>query len=59
MATDARSIWHVSGTRTRLEGFRADGDQQGKRQFGSIRKLPSGRFQARYTGPDGHVRGPP
>lgn len=28
---------------------------QGKRQFGSIRKLPSGRFQARYTGPDGHT----
>ena len=27
----------------------------GKRYFGNIRKLPSGRFQARYTGPDGHV----
>jgi integrase len=26
-----------------------------KRYFGSIRKLPSGRFQARYTGPDGHM----
>lgn len=25
----------------------------GKRYFGSIRKLPSGRIQARYTGPDG------
>jgi integrase len=25
----------------------------GKRYFGSIRKLPSGRVQARYTGPDG------
>lgn len=24
-----------------------------KRGFGSIRKLPSGRYQARYTGPDG------
>jgi integrase len=24
-----------------------------KRSFGSIRKLPSGRFQARYTAPDG------
>lgn len=24
----------------------------GKRSFGSIRKLPSGKFQARYTGPD-------
>lgn len=27
----------------------------GKRSFGSIRKLPSGRFQARYTGPAGEV----
>jgi integrase len=25
----------------------------GKRYFGSVRRLPSGRFQARYTGPDG------
>jgi integrase len=24
----------------------------GKRYFGSVRQLPSGRFQARYTGPD-------
>lgn len=29
--------------------------KQGKRQFGNIRKLPSGRYQARYTGPDGHT----
>ena len=28
---------------------------RGKRQFGNIRKLPSGRFQARYTGPDGNT----
>ncbi|HUZ56433.1 MAG TPA: tyrosine-type recombinase/integrase [Streptosporangiaceae bacterium] len=25
----------------------------GKRTFGNVRKLPSGRWQARYTGPDG------
>ncbi len=25
----------------------------GKRTFGSVRRLPSGRYQARYTGPDG------
>ena len=24
-----------------------------RRRFGSIRKLPSGRYQARYSGPDG------
>ena len=27
-----------------------------KRRFGSVRKLPSGRFQARYPGPDGLLR---
>jgi integrase len=26
---------------------------KGKRQFGNVRKLPSGRYQARYTAPDG------
>jgi integrase len=37
-------IWHVTGT---------------KSSFGSIRVLPSGRVQARYTGPDGAVyKGP-
>jgi integrase len=25
----------------------------GKRYFGNVRRLPSGRYQARYTGPDG------
>jgi integrase len=29
--------------------------KQGKRYFGSIRQLPSGRHQARYTGPDGRT----
>jgi integrase len=31
------------------------GKRGGKRYFGSVRKLPSGRFQARYTGPDGQT----
>ena len=26
------------------------------RQFGNVRKLPSGRYQARYRGPDGQMR---
>jgi hypothetical protein len=26
------------------------------RQFGNVRKLPSGRYQARYRGPDGKLR---
>ena len=30
-----------------------------KRRFGSVRKLPSGRHQARYTGPDGMVQRAP
>lgn len=30
-----------------------------KRSFGSIRKLPSGRFQANYTGPDGNIHNAP
>jgi integrase len=31
----------------------------GKRRFGRVRKLPSGRFQARYLGPDGIDRPAP
>ncbi|AVH21711.1 tyrosine-type recombinase/integrase [Nocardia cyriacigeorgica] len=31
----------------------------GKRGFGSVRKLPSGRWQARYRGPDGQMRPAP
>jgi len=30
-----------------------------KRDFGSVRKLPSGRWQARYRGPDGVRRNAP
>ncbi|GAB3253406.1 site-specific integrase [Alteromonas gracilis] len=30
-----------------------------KRGFGQVRKLPSGRYQARYTGPDGHRHAAP
>lgn len=31
-------------------------NRQGKRRFGSVRQLPSGRFQIRYPGPDGKLR---
>ena len=27
-----------------------------RRRFGAVRRLPSGRYQARYPGPDGMVR---
>ncbi|MGX1883905.1 tyrosine-type recombinase/integrase [Streptomyces sp. NPDC055287] len=30
-----------------------------RRRFGSVRRLPSGRFQARYPGPDGLLRSAP
>lgn len=34
-------------------------NRKGRRRFGSIRKLPSGRFQARYIGSDGIERTAP
>jgi integrase len=38
---------------------KSDTDKRDKRSFGSIRKLPSGRYQVRYTGPDGsYVKAP-
>jgi hypothetical protein len=47
---DVLSIWHADGTAER--GHPA-AKKAGKRYFGSVRTLPSGRAQARYTGPDG------
>ncbi|WFE25764.1 tyrosine-type recombinase/integrase [Solwaraspora sp. WMMD791] len=34
-------------------------NRPGRRRFGSVRKLPSGRYQARYPGPDGQLRSAP
>lgn len=34
-------------------------NRKGRRRFGWVRKLPSGRFQASYVGPDGRRRGAP
>jgi hypothetical protein len=31
-------------------------NKKGHRRFGNVRKLASGRFQARYLGPDGLMR---
>lgn len=31
-------------------------NKEGHRRFGNVRKLPSGRFQIRYPGPDGRMR---
>lgn len=30
-----------------------------RRSFGTVRQLPSGRYQARYPGPDGRLRTAP
>src|SRR5271166_4046857 len=35
------------------------GVRRKSRQFGNIRKLSSGRYQARYRGPDGRLRPAP
>jgi integrase len=34
-------------------------NKSGHRGFGNVRKLPSGRWQARYPGPDGQMRNAP
>jgi integrase len=34
-------------------------NKPGHRRFGNIRQLPSGRYQVRYRGPDGHLRSHP
>jgi hypothetical protein len=34
-------------------------NKDGHRRFGNVRKLPSGRYQARYPGPDGVMRSAP
>src|SRR5919198_3052879 len=34
-------------------------NREGHRRFGSVRQLPSGRWQARYPGPDGRLRSAP
>ena len=31
-------------------------NREGHRRFGNVRKLPSGRYQIRYPGPDGRIR---
>ena len=34
-------------------------NRPGRRRFGYVRKLPSGRYQASYLGPDGRRRTAP
>ncbi|MGH3155515.1 MAG: site-specific integrase, partial [Streptosporangiaceae bacterium] len=37
----------------------AKGNKPGHRRFGNVHKLPSGRYQASYLGPDGQRRNAP
>lgn len=55
MPSNARLIWHVDGTKGDI--WMATGTRRAS--FGNVRKLPSGRFQARYTGPDGRNHNAP
>ena len=34
-------------------------EKKGRRRFGNLRQLPSGRWQVRYRGPDGQLRSMP
>lgn len=61
-------MWHVFGTKRVLgsshccsgeaadlaRSLARDTDKREKRGFGNIRKLPSGRYQVRFTDPDGN-----
>lgn len=38
---------------------RRSGNRAGHQRFGNVRKRDSGRWQARYPGPDGRVRSAP
>ena len=40
----------------RGERSRIMANRDGHRRFGNVRKLPSGRYQIRYPGPDGRIR---
>ncbi len=45
------------GTSERFPG--GSPNRKGHRRFGNVRKLPSGRYQVRYPGPDGRLRSHP
>jgi len=54
LAHHAEHAAPVSVPDSDLEEHTGGGNTRGTRQwFGNVRKLPSGRLQARYTGPDG------
>lgn len=51
MDRDSQICGHAAGTGATIVGMAAP--RSAPRYFGSVRKLPSGRYQARYTAPDG------
>ncbi len=52
--TDCHFSGHAEGTRASIDDMSTR--KPALRYFGTVRKLPSGRFQARYIGPDGQRR---
>ena len=46
----------AASLRPSTEGSRVMANKDGHRRFGNVRKLPSGRYQIRYPGPDGQMR---
>jgi len=46
-------IWHVFGTNNRPGWEKSMTSARDKRSFGNIRRLPSKRYQVRFTAPDG------
>ena len=53
---DAKLFGQKNPLTGKLEGFDIEmAHAIAKRIFGNIRELPSGRFQARYTAPDGTI----
>jgi hypothetical protein len=54
-ASECSSSW-CSCSSAPAEGGLMANSRGRRRRFGAIRRLPSGRWQARYTGPDGVMR---
>ena len=58
MLTGTRSMWHeVARASIRVHPSTREGNMSATKResWGSLRKLPSGRWQARYPGPDGET----
>jgi len=57
--TSSGHMFCLNVVRSPLAGSREGESVAGRRRFGRVRRLPSGRWQARYVGPDGRERTAP